>query len=110
VLEKLFSRGPGRKGVHAHGAALTAALFSQAKKPRWAGLALSLPLIRGIMIMPLSGKEMLKLFERAGWSVLRQRGSHVRALKGKEHETIPMHKELAKGTESCLLKRKDEAV
>jgi hypothetical protein len=27
--------------------------------------------------MPISGKEMVKRFEKAGWVVLRKRGSHV---------------------------------
>lgn len=58
--------------------------------------------------MPLSGKEMLKLYERAGWHFVRQCGSHVRVTKGKEHETIPMHRELAPGTEHKLLKRLEE--
>lgn len=55
--------------------------------------------------MPLSGKEMVKLYERNGWTVIRQRGSHVTLGKGGERETIPMHKELATGTEKKLLKR-----
>ncbi len=54
--------------------------------------------------MPLSGKEMIKLYEREGWQVIGQRGSHVRMEKGSLHETIPLHKELAKGTEHKLLK------
>lgn len=58
--------------------------------------------------MPLNGKEMLRLFELKGWSVLRQKGSHVRMAKGIERETIPMHKELANGTERFLLKRLEE--
>jgi predicted RNA binding protein YcfA (HicA-like mRNA interferase family) len=58
--------------------------------------------------MPLSGKEMLRLYERNGWEVLRQRGSHVRVKKGPEFESIPMHKELKSGMESRLLKRLQE--
>lgn len=58
--------------------------------------------------MPLSGKEMLRLYELQGWRVLRQKGSHVRIAKGIERETIPMHKELANGTERFLLKRLKE--
>ncbi|WP_332454875.1 type II toxin-antitoxin system HicA family toxin [Bdellovibrio bacteriovorus] len=56
-------------------------------------------------VMPLSGKDMLKLFEKDGWTVLRQRGSHVVVGKGSERETIPMHKELKRGLEQKLLKR-----
>jgi predicted RNA binding protein YcfA (HicA-like mRNA interferase family) len=58
--------------------------------------------------MPLSGKEMLRLFEKNGWSKLRQTGSHVVVGKSGERETIPMHKELKKGTEHALLKRLEE--
>ncbi len=55
--------------------------------------------------MPVSGKSMLKKYLKNGWIVLRQKGSHVRVCKGKEFETIPMHKELKKGMERDLLKR-----
>jgi predicted RNA binding protein YcfA (HicA-like mRNA interferase family) len=55
--------------------------------------------------MPLSGKEMLRLFEEKGWMVLRQKGSHVILGKGSERETIPMHRELKRGLEQKLLKR-----
>jgi predicted RNA binding protein YcfA (HicA-like mRNA interferase family) len=48
---------------------------------------------------------MVRLYELHGWRVVRQNGSHVRMVKGPEHETIPMHKELKKGTEHDLLKR-----
>lgn len=55
--------------------------------------------------MPLSGKEMVRLYEQHGWLVLRQKGSHVQMGKGGERETIPMHNELHKGLEKKLLKR-----
>ncbi len=55
--------------------------------------------------MPLSGKEMLSMYLKEGWSVLRQSGSHVFIGKDKERETIPMHKELKKGLEKALFKR-----
>lgn len=55
--------------------------------------------------MPLSGKEMVRIFERNEWAVLRQRGSHVQLGKGSMRETIPMHGELKKGLERRLLKR-----
>ena len=55
--------------------------------------------------MPMSGKQMLKLFIADGWNRLRRRGSHVVVGKGTLRETIPMHKELKKGLESALLKR-----
>jgi predicted RNA binding protein YcfA (HicA-like mRNA interferase family) len=55
--------------------------------------------------MPLSGKEMLKRYQEAGWKVLRQKGSHAILGKESERETIPMHKELKRGLERSLLKR-----
>lgn len=55
--------------------------------------------------MPLSGKEMKKLYEKAGWIELRQKGSHVIMGKNDQRETIPMHRELKKGLERKLLKR-----
>lgn len=55
--------------------------------------------------MPLSGKEMLKLFLDKGWAVVRQRGSHLIVGKNGLRETIPMHRELKKGLEHKLLKR-----
>lgn len=62
--------------------------------------------------MPLSGKEVLKRYQKAGWYVVRQRGSHVQVRKdsdsGTLKETIPMHKELKKGIERSLLKRLKE--
>ena len=55
--------------------------------------------------MPKSGKEVLKLYEKHGWKILRQKGSHVQVGKGQERETIPLHRELKKGLEQSLLKR-----
>lgn len=55
--------------------------------------------------MPMSGKELLKLYLAAGWIVLRQKGSHVVVGQNNLRETIPMHKELKKGLEKALLKR-----
>jgi len=56
------------------------------------------------MLMPISGKEMLKLYLANGWKKLRQKGSHVIVSKNGKRETIPMHKELKKGLEETLLK------
>lgn len=58
--------------------------------------------------MPMSGKDMLKLFKQNGWIELRQKGSHVFVGKNSERETIPMHKELKKGLEYYLKKRLKE--
>jgi predicted RNA binding protein YcfA (HicA-like mRNA interferase family) len=55
--------------------------------------------------MPMSVKEMKKLFEQHGWQELRQSGSHVIMGKGPLRETIPMHREIKKGLEMSLFKR-----
>ena len=53
--------------------------------------------------MPKSGKEVLDLYLKAGWVRLKSKSgksgsSHIKVGRGTERETIPMHKELAKGT------------
>ena len=45
--------------------------------------------------MPLSGEEMLKLFQKTGWVIMNRKGSHVKVGKNGFRETIPLHKELA---------------
>lgn len=56
----------------------------------------------------ISGREAVKALERAGFSVVRQRGSHVRLMKALEDEvirlTIPLHSTLKKGTLSRIVK------
>ena len=58
--------------------------------------------------MPLSGDDMLRLYKKAGWKVISQRGSHVKVGKDALREIIPMHKELKKGLEQSLIKRLKE--
>jgi predicted RNA binding protein YcfA (HicA-like mRNA interferase family) len=54
----------------------------------------------------VSGKDAVKAFERVGWRVDRQRGSHVIMLKQSHIASlsIPQHKELAKGTLRSLIR------
>ena len=54
----------------------------------------------------LSGAEAVEVFEKAGWSVDRRRGSHVILVKEGHMATlsIPDHKELAKGTLRSLIR------
>jgi predicted RNA binding protein YcfA (HicA-like mRNA interferase family) len=54
----------------------------------------------------ISGSQAVKAFQRAGWRVDRQRGSHVVLLKGGHIASlsIPQHKELAPGTLRSLLR------
>ncbi len=50
----------------------------------------------------LSGKEIIKALSKAGFSVARQKGSHVimtkQANEGKKAVVVPNHKEVDKGT------------
>jgi predicted RNA binding protein YcfA (HicA-like mRNA interferase family) len=48
----------------------------------------------------ISGKAAVKAFERAGWSVRGQVGSHVMMFKPGVHAnlSVPQHKELSVGT------------
>lgn len=55
--------------------------------------------------MPISGKDLLKIFLQEGWIILRQKGSHVIVGKGPLRESIPQHRELKKGLEYSLRKR-----
>ena len=56
--------------------------------------------------MPLSGKEMCKLYLKAGWIIVPKqgKGSHVIVEKDGRIAIITMHKELKRGTEHNLLK------
>ena len=55
--------------------------------------------------MPMSGKEMLKLYLADGWTFKSQKGSHVKVEKNGDIQIIPMHRELKKGLERSLLKK-----
>jgi predicted RNA binding protein YcfA (HicA-like mRNA interferase family) len=54
----------------------------------------------------VSGVEAVKVFEKAGWTIDRQRGSHVILVKDGHLATlsVPDHKELAKGTLRSLIR------
>lgn len=56
--------------------------------------------------MPLSGKEMLKLLLRNGWTIERKTGgSHHVLVKDGKTIIVPVHsKELGKGLEAKILK------
>ncbi len=55
----------------------------------------------------LSGRKVAKVFERLGWEVARQRGSHIILVKPGHIATlsVPDHKEVAKGTLRRLISR-----
>ncbi|MCD6217093.1 type II toxin-antitoxin system HicA family toxin [bacterium] len=54
----------------------------------------------------ISGSDAVKAFERGGWRVDRQRGSHVIMLKSGNIASlsIPMHRELAPGTLRAIIR------
>jgi len=43
----------------------------------------------------ISGKEAIKIFERLGFNIARQKGSHVVLRRNNKGCVIPVHKELA---------------
>ena len=62
------------------------------------------------MKVPISGKEMRRLFYKAGYELVSGagKGSHWKLIKGNETVIIPNHKELKKGTEHGLRKKLEE--
>ena len=57
----------------------------------------------------VSGRALIAFMESLGYTVVRQRGSHVRLRLENERgiwtETVPDHREVARGTLSGILKR-----
>ena len=54
----------------------------------------------------VSGAQLIRALERAGWNVVRQRGSHVR-LKHDERSiflVVPLHRALKRGTLTGILR------
>ena len=54
----------------------------------------------------MSGREVVRVFEKHGWEVARQRGSHIIMVRAGQNVTlsIPDHKEVAKGTLRSLIR------
>ena len=54
----------------------------------------------------ISGKEAVKAFQKAGWEVIGQVGSHVVMVKSgvRVNLSIPQHKELSVGTLRALIR------
>jgi predicted RNA binding protein YcfA (HicA-like mRNA interferase family) len=54
----------------------------------------------------LSGSDVVRAFERAGWRSDRQRGSHVILLKSGMNVSlsVPQHREVAPGTLRALIR------
>lgn len=57
--------------------------------------------------LSMTGKEIIKLLEEHGWSVLRTNGSHHRMGKGNMRTTVPVHgkRDLGKGLISAIEKQ-----
>ncbi|MCD6206440.1 MAG: type II toxin-antitoxin system HicA family toxin [Methanosarcinales archaeon] len=58
----------------------------------------------GNRLLPVSGKQMVKVFRKIGFQVERQRGSHIVMSRDDIVLVIPDHKMVAKGTERELIK------
>lgn len=53
----------------------------------------------------LSGRELIEILTKAGFQVVRQKGSHVSLQKANHQTVVPLHDELAKGTLLGILKQ-----
>jgi predicted RNA binding protein YcfA (HicA-like mRNA interferase family) len=53
----------------------------------------------------LSGREIIKLLETLGFAQSRQRGSHVSLRRGSKVCVVPLHREVAVGTLSGILRQ-----
>lgn len=53
----------------------------------------------------LSGTDIVKIFQKMGFAVARQKGSHVVLRKGNRGCVVPMHKEVAIGTLKSAIKQ-----
>ena len=53
-----------------------------------------------------SGQEVVRAFEKEGWRIARQRGSHIILVKEGHIATlsVPDHREVAKGTLRSLIR------
>lgn len=56
----------------------------------------------------ISGRKLVKVFEKEGWVKIGQKGSHIKLVKnftvGKSTIIVPNHKVIKKGTLSRILK------
>lgn len=53
----------------------------------------------------LSGAQTVKIFERLGFVVMRQNGSHIVLRKGSSGCVVPNHKEIKVGTLAGILRQ-----
>lgn len=54
----------------------------------------------------VSGAQLIRVLEQLGWTVVRQRGSHVRLKHPARTDAlvVPMHRELKRGTLAAILR------
>ena len=55
-------------------------------------------------LIPVAGKQMVKVFSKIGYQIERQRGSHIVMSKDDDILVIPDHNPVARGTERELIK------
>ena len=60
--------------------------------------------MNGKRLLPVSGKQMVKVFKKIGFQIERQAGSHIVMSKEDTILVIPYHSTVAKGTERELIK------
>lgn len=53
----------------------------------------------------ISGAQAIKIFERLGFVVMRQNGSHIILRKGSSGCVVPNHKEIKVGTLAGILRQ-----
>ncbi len=53
----------------------------------------------------LAGRELIRLLRKAGFEIVRQKGSHVSLQKGNFKTVVPLHDEVASGTLLAILKQ-----
>ncbi|HBN08368.1 MAG TPA: addiction module toxin, HicA family [Cyanobacteria bacterium UBA8530] len=55
----------------------------------------------------MTGKEMVKLLKKSGWTEVRVSGSHHILVRGDQEMSVPIHanRDLPTGTEQQLLKK-----
>ena len=58
----------------------------------------------------ISGAEVIRALERLGFTVARQRSSHIVMRRGSSGCVVPNHKEIKVGTLSGILKQADVSV
>ena len=65
----------------------------------------------GLEPMPMSGKEMVRLFQKNGFDIVKGqgKGSHVKLRRDNVTIIVPNHKELKKGLERALIKQLETA-